>query len=103
MNDIKPKLMGGIGEINFGKQYRQWNRIYDAAAIAMCVLAQPVGNTGGYSYLYLVKRHNQERNHEKKGNLSTGSSQAGTIYGSWEGFFNIMCRQSRICHRLYSC
>lgn len=84
MNDIKPKLMGGIGEINFGKQYRQWNRIYDAAAIAMCVLAQPVGNTGGYSYLYLVKRHNQERNHEKKGNLSTGSSQAGTIYGSWE-------------------
>lgn len=92
MNDIKPKLMGGIGEINFGKQYRQWNRIYDAAAIAMCVLAQPVGNTGGYSYLYLVKRHNQERNHEKKGNLSTGSSQAGTIYGSWEDFFNIMCR-----------
>ena len=41
MNDIKPKLMGGIGEINFGKQYRQGNRIYDAAAIAMCVLAQP--------------------------------------------------------------
>lgn len=69
MNDIKPKLMGGIGEINFGKQYRQWNRIYDAAAIAMCVLAQPVGNTGGYSYLYLVKRHNQERNHEKKGKI----------------------------------
>lgn len=66
MNDIKPKLMGGIGEINFGKQYRQGNRIYDAAAIAMCVLAQPVGNTGGYSYLYLVKRHNQERKHEKK-------------------------------------
>lgn len=26
MNDIKPKLMGGIGEINFGKQYRQWNQ-----------------------------------------------------------------------------
>lgn len=55
MNDIKPKLMGGIGEINFGKQYRQGNRIY-AAAIAMCVLAQPVGNTGGYSYLYLIKK-----------------------------------------------
>ena len=50
MNDIKPKLMGGIGKINFGKQYRQGNRIYDAAAIAMCVLAQPVGNTGGYIF-----------------------------------------------------
>lgn len=64
MNDIKPKLMGGIGEINFGKQYRQRNRIYDAAAIAMCVLAQPVGNTGGYSYLYLIKRNSQEKKHE---------------------------------------
>lgn len=65
MNDIKPKLMGGIGEINFGKQYRQGNRIYDASAIAMCVLAQPVGNTGGYSYLYLIrKKHNQEKNYE---------------------------------------
>lgn len=55
MNDIKPKLMGGN---------RQGNRIYDAAAIAMCVLAQPVGNTGGYSYLYLIKRNSQEKKHE---------------------------------------
>ena len=52
----KPKLVGGIGEINFGKQYRQGNRIYDAEHIAMCLNAQPVGNTGGYSYLYLVKK-----------------------------------------------
>lgn len=28
----------------------------------------------------------------KVGNLSTGNSQAGTIYGSWGGFSNIMCR-----------
>lgn len=52
--DIKPLLMGGVGEKNFGKQYRQGNRIYDSNAIAMCLNAQPVGNTGGYSYLYLV-------------------------------------------------
>lgn len=65
MNDIKPKLMGGIGEINFGRQYRQGNRIYDAAAIAMCVLAQPVGNTGGYSYLYLVKNNKKNKEKEK--------------------------------------
>lgn len=65
MSDIKPRLVGGIGEKNFGKQYRQGNRIYDAAAIAMCVLAQPVGNTGGYSYLYLVnKKHNQRNKDE---------------------------------------
>ena len=48
----KPKLVGGIGEKNFGKQYRQGNRIYDSEAVAMCLNAQPVGNAGGYSYLY---------------------------------------------------
>ena len=50
----KPVLVGGIGEINFGKQFRQGNRVYDANAIAMACLAQPVGNAGGFSYLYLV-------------------------------------------------
>ena len=50
----KPILGGGVGEINFGKQYRQGNRIYDSNEIAMCLLSQPVGNAGGYSYLYLV-------------------------------------------------
>lgn len=51
---IKPELVGGVGEINFGKQHRQGNRIYDSEAIAMCLLAQPVGNAGGNSYLYKV-------------------------------------------------
>ena len=50
----KPVLVGGIGEINFGKQFRQGNRVYDADAIAMCLLSQPVGNAGGFSYLYTV-------------------------------------------------
>lgn len=47
-------MVGGIGEINFGKQYRQGNRVYDANHIAMCLTAQPVGNAGGYSYLYAI-------------------------------------------------
>jgi len=51
---FKPELIGGVGEINFGKQYRQGNRVYDSEAIAMCLLAQPVGNAGGNSYLYEV-------------------------------------------------
>jgi DNA (cytosine-5)-methyltransferase 1 len=50
----KPILVGGVGEINFGSQYRQGNRIYDSEAVAMCLLAQPVGNAGGNSYLYQV-------------------------------------------------
>lgn len=54
MKENKPVLVGGFGEINFGKQYRQGNRVYDARHIAMALNAQPVGNMGGYSYLYLV-------------------------------------------------
>lgn len=50
----KPELVGGIGEINYGKQYRQGNRVYSSNTIAMCLLSQPVGNTGGNSYLYEV-------------------------------------------------
>ena len=52
----KPKLIGGIGQINFGKQFRQGNRIYDGDCIAMAILSQPVGNTGGNSYLYLISK-----------------------------------------------
>ena len=51
----EPRILGGIGEINFGKQYRQGNRIYDSCSCAMALNSQPVGNSGGYSYLYLVK------------------------------------------------
>ena len=54
-SEINPKLVGGIGEKNFGKQYRQGNRVYDSDEIAMTLNAQPVGNAGGYSYLYAVK------------------------------------------------
>lgn len=53
--ELNPKLVGGIGEKNFGKQYRQGNRVYDSDEIAMALNAQPVGNTGGYSYLYAVE------------------------------------------------
>ena len=51
----EPQLVGGIGEKNFGKQYRQGNRVYNSDAIAMALNAQPVGNAGGYSYLYAVE------------------------------------------------
>lgn len=54
----KPKLIGGIGEINFGKQFRQGNRIYDSNEIAMCLMSSPIGNSGGYSYLYQVYENN---------------------------------------------
>ena len=51
--DIKPKLVGGIGDkkSNGGTQYYQQDRIYDSESIAM---AHPVNLPGG-SYKYLVK------------------------------------------------
>ena len=58
----KPVLVGGFGRKNFGKQYRQGNRIYSAEHIAMALNSSPVGNTGGYSYLYLVKNKDNEIN-----------------------------------------
>ena len=53
-NNDKPKLVGGIGEINFRKQYRQGNRVYDSENVAMSLMSQPIGNTGGNSYSYKV-------------------------------------------------
>lgn len=68
----KPELVGGIGEINFGKQYRQGNRVYDAEKTAMCLLSQPVGNTGGHSYLYAVKEEKAPNELQLFANLSGG-------------------------------
>lgn len=47
-------VFGGVGTKNFGKQYRQGNRIYDSNAIATCLQASPLGNTGGNSHLYKI-------------------------------------------------
>ena len=33
-DDYKPICLGGIGEINFGKQYREGNRVYDSKTVA---------------------------------------------------------------------
>lgn len=53
-SDVVPVLVGGVGEKNYGKQYRQGNRIYDSNKVAMAVLSSPVGNAGGFSYLYMI-------------------------------------------------
>ena len=76
MSEVVPKLVGGFGDINYGKQYRQGNRVYDSKYVAMATLAQPVGNMGGYSYLYLTDTHRVI----KVGNCSTGTSEGGMVY-----------------------
>lgn len=57
----EPRLIGGIGEVSFGKQWRQGNRVYDSNGIAMCLMAQAIGNAGGNSYLYKVEESEEER------------------------------------------
>ena len=48
---IRTKISRWFSE-KLGQQWRQGNRVYDADAIAMALNASPVGNAGGYSYLY---------------------------------------------------
>lgn len=79
--EINPELVGGIGEKNFGKQYRQGNRVYSSDSIAMCLNAQPVGNSGGYSYLYAVKE--EDVNPVRIGNIygeQFGTGYAGNVW-----------------------
>ena len=49
-----PIVIGGIGEINFGKQWRQGNRIYDGCKPSVALTAEPLGNTGGNTALYAI-------------------------------------------------
>jgi hypothetical protein len=52
--EVKPEVIGGIGEKNFGKQFREGNRIYDSDKIATALKASNVGNAGGATNLYSV-------------------------------------------------
>ena len=56
--DIKPKLVGGLGEkkSNGGTQWYQHDRVYDSRTISMCLLASLPG--GGY--WYLVEENNKK-------------------------------------------
>ena len=51
---VKPAVIGGIGDKNFGRQYHEGNRIYDGAKIATALKASNVGSTGGATNLYSV-------------------------------------------------
>lgn len=60
VKNANPTLLGGLGEKNYGKQYRQGNRVYGTDTVSMCITSQPLGNTGGNSYLYAVDETQNE-------------------------------------------
>lgn len=91
-----PELVGGIGDINFGKQYRQGNRVYSSEKTAMCLLSQPVGNTGGNSYLYLVQDEKETQKMIVIGNTVPSKHTAGRVF-STEGISpTMMERHSKV-------
>ena len=55
IGELKPRVVGGVGEKNFGSQRRQGNRIYDSNTVATALEASPVGTAGGNSNLYAVE------------------------------------------------
>lgn len=73
VHEVTTSVIGGIGEINFGKQFREGNRVYDGTKIATALKASNVGNAGGNTNLYSIplevnqcgmisaKRHNPQR------------------------------------------
>ena len=53
--EVKPQVIGGIGEKNFGKQFREGNRVYDGDNIAVALKASNVGNAGGVTNMYGIR------------------------------------------------
>lgn len=54
VHEVTTSVIGGLGEINFGKQFREGNRVYDGTKIATALKASNVGNAGGTTNLYSV-------------------------------------------------
>lgn len=52
--EVAPKLIGGIGERNFGKRWQPGNRVYDSDGVAATLTAQPCGRVAGYNAMYSV-------------------------------------------------
>ena len=46
-------LVGGVGDNRWGDRFRQGDSCYDIDGIAPTLTAQPVGNTGGFSPLFI--------------------------------------------------
>jgi len=71
------EVIGGIGEINFGKQYRQGNRVYNSEKISPCLMAQPTGNAAGNSVLinepqgFAIRGRNPENPKSRQSGLPT--------------------------------
>lgn len=62
---FSPIIRGGLGEKNFGKQYKPGNRVYDSNGVSMALMANTLGYVGGHSYLYIVKEQQRNNSDDK--------------------------------------
>lgn len=92
--DMNPKLLGGIGEKWGDKQYRQGNRVYDANGVAMALTAQPLGNNGGNSYMYLTEEKSivemRGRNPENPSDRKVGAPTEQRLEPNSQGICNTL-------------
>lgn len=91
---MNPRLLGGIGEKWGNKQYRQGNRVYDSNGVAMALTAQPVGNTGGNSYMYLTEEKSivamRGRNPNNPSDRTAGSPTEQRLEPNSQGLCNTL-------------
>ena len=51
---------GGVGDRRFGKSYRIGDRVYSCMGISASLTAEPCGNTGGQTSLYIMEKSDNE-------------------------------------------
>ena len=83
--EVKPEVIGGIGTKNFGKQFREGNRIYDGTKVATALKASPVGNVGGQTNLYALPVEDVYRQDD---GIFVETEQGFTVYAVWYEKYN---------------
>lgn len=89
VHEVTTSVIGGIGEINFGKQFREGNRVYDGTKIATALKASNVGNAGGNTNLYSIPLEVNQIGQLKQANRSNPNRYR--VY-SGEGVAPCMCK-----------
>lgn len=89
VHEVTTSVIGGIGEINFGKQFREGNRVYDGTKIATALKASNVGNAGGNTNLYSIPLEVNQIGQLKQANRNNPNRYR--VY-SGEGVAPCMCK-----------
>lgn len=94
VENIEPQMVGGVGEANWGTQYHQGNRVYDANGIAVTLASQGGGLAGGSTELYAVAETTSDDTNVQHVGWVEGENgrvhQSGAVYGT-DGVAHSQC------------